>query len=287
MSWRVANECADRRFGSAARKQIIMFLADKASDDGSGIWCSKGTIQRHTELGESTVKRTISDFLKEGILIETGRRPCKNGFTVIYRIVLARVMTLESMAEPDEGTGSTVDPVQPEPGTGSTMDGVRGPRWTPNHPKTIHKPPTRKRAEAAAAEDERFEKIWAAYPKDRQRGKAACLARIAEAVKEGIDPDNLLRAVQAYATESAGFTRSKVCFADNWFQSRRWQAFIDRIEAERKATEAVQADHHARLVGWIRDRSPMCKHITAPQVAALVAANLVTKVQLHAAGLAA
>lgn len=164
-----------------------MFLADKASDDGSGIWCSKGTIQRHTELGESTVKRTISEFLKEGILIETGRRPCKNGFTVIYRIVLAHVMTLESMSEPDDGTGSTVDPVQPEPGTGSTVDGVRGPGWTPNHPKTIHKPPTRKRAEAVAAEDERFEKIWAAYPRDRQRGKAASLARIAEAMKEGIE----------------------------------------------------------------------------------------------------
>lgn len=287
MSWRVANECADRRFGSAARKQIIMFLADKASDDGSGIWCSKGTIQRHTELGESTVKRTISGFLKEGILIETGRRPCKNGFTVIYRIVLDRVMALESMAELDEGTGSTVDPVQPEPGTGSTMDGVRGPRWTPNHPKTIHKPPTRKRARAAAVEDERFEKVWAAYPKDRQRGKAACLARIAEAVKEGVDPDDLLRAVQAYATESAGFTRSKVCFADNWFQTRRWQLFLEKFEAEREAAKAVQADHHARLVGWILDRSPMCKYITPHQVTELVAANLVTKVQLHAAGLAA
>ena len=286
MSWRVANECADRRFGSAARKQIIMFLADKASDDGSGIWCSKGTIQRHTELGESTVKRTISDFLKEGILIETGRRPCKNGFTVIYRIVLDRVMALESMVEPDDGTGSTVDPVQPEPGTGSTMDGVRGPGWTPNHPKTIHKPPTRKRAEAAAVEDERFEKIWAAYPNDRQRGKAACLARIAEAVTEGIDPDDLLRAVQTYATESQGFTRSKVCFADNWFADRHWQRFLDALAQERQAKIVLAADHNAWLAAWVRDRSPMCKHITAPQVTALVAAGLVTDGQLRAAGLA-
>lgn len=286
MSWRVANECAERRFGSAARKQIIMFLADKASDDGSGIWCSKGTIQRHTELGESTVKRTISDFLREGILVETGRRPCKNGFTVIYRIVLARVMALESMAEPDDGTGSTVDPVQPEPGTGSTMDGVRGPRWTPNHPKTIHKPPTRERAKAAAVEDERFKKIWATYPKDRQRGKAACLARIAEALKEGIDPDDLLRAVQAYATESEGFTRSKVCFSDNWFADRRWQRFIDAMAEERLTQTALAADHHTRLAAWVRDRSPMCKHITAPQVTALVAAGLVTDGQLRAVGLA-
>ena len=165
------------------------------------------------------------------------------------------------------------------------MDGVRGPRWTPNHPETIHKPPTRKRAKAAAVEDERFEKIWAAYPKDRQRGKAACLARIAEAVGEGTDPDDLLRAVQAYATESEGFTRSKVCFADNWFQSRRWQAFIERIEAEREAAETVQVDHHAKLVGWIRDRSPMCKQISPSQIAALVAARQVSGAQLRAVGL--
>ncbi|MFT6455855.1 MAG: pyocin large subunit-like protein, partial [Yoonia sp.] len=145
MSWRIANECAERRFGSAARKQIIMFLADKASDDGSGIWCSKGTIQRHTELSESTVKRTIIDFLQEGILIETGRRHCKNGYTVIYRIALERVASMETTAEPDVLTGVTVNPVQPEPGTGSTVAGVRGSRWTPNHPKTIHKPPTRRR----------------------------------------------------------------------------------------------------------------------------------------------
>ena len=285
MSWKIANLCAERVFGSAARKQIIMFLADKASDDGSGIWCSKGTIQRHTELGESTVKRTISDFLREGILVETGRRPCKNGFTVIYRIVLAGVMALESSAEPDEGTGVTVDPVQPEPGRGSTVDGVGGPRWTPNHPQTIPKPPTRKRVEAEA--DEIFEKIWAAYPKDRQRGKAACLERIAEAVGEGVDPDDLLRAVQAYATESAGFTRSKVCFADNWFQLRRWQGAIERLRAERESAEAAMAEHLARLAGWIRERSPMCKHITAGQVAALVAAGLVTEGQLRAVGLAA
>ena len=285
MSWKIANLCADRIFGSAARKQIIMFLADKASDDGSGIWCSKGTIQRHTELGESTVKRTITDFLREGILVETGRRPCKNGFTVIYRIVLDRVMAFESSAEPDEGTGSTVNPVQPDPGRGSTTDGVRGPGWTPNHPKTIHKPPTRKRAVAAVV-DERVEKIWDAYPRDRQRGKAASVEAIAEALAEGIDPGDLLQAVLAYASESAGFTRSKVCFSDNWFGDRRWQRFLEAIAEEREARTALTADHHARLAAWVRERSPMCKHITTPQVTALVAAGLVTDGQLRAAGLA-
>ncbi|MEP2919485.1 MAG: hypothetical protein ABJP06_02070 [Sulfitobacter sp.] len=271
MSWRVANTCAERKFGSATRKQIIMFLADKASDDGSGIWCSKGTIQRHTELGETTVKRTVREFLKEGILVETGARTCKNGFTVVYRIDLAKVGALDSTLEPEIETGSTVA-------------GVPGPPRPPNHPKTIHKPPTRKR-EAVVEKD--AEKILAAYPPDRLRGKAACLVQIEEAMKEGIAPENLLQAVQAYATDSAGFTRSKVCFSDNWFQSRRWLAYVEKQTENREKAAALRADHHQRLACWISDRSPMCKHITGTQVTALLASKLVTHTQIQAAGLGA
>jgi len=226
MSWRVANACAERKFGSATRKQIIMFLADKASDDGSGIWCSKGTIQRHTELGETTVKRTIRDFLKEGLLVETGARGCKNGFTVVYRIDLARIEALELTSEPDIETGATVDPVQTGPGTGATVAGVPGPLRPPNHPKTIHKPPTRERMTAA---DEKAEKVLAAYPPDRLRNRADSLMRIREVLSEGISSEDLMRAVNAYANESAGFSRSKVCFSDNWFAAERWRPYVDDV----------------------------------------------------------
>ncbi|MEH6647319.1 hypothetical protein [Sulfitobacter sp.] len=269
MSWRVANTCAERKFDSATRKQIIMFLADKASDDGSGIWCSKGTIQRYTELGETTVKRTVREFLKEGILIETGARTCKSGFTVGYRIDLTKVEALDPTLEPEIETGAR-------------LDGVPGPPRPPNHPKTIHKPPTRRR-EAAA--DEEAEKILAAYPPDRLRSKAACIAQIEEAMKDGIGPEELLLTVQAYATDSAGFTRSKICFSDNWFQTRRWQGYIEDIRAKREKAQTASADHHARLACWISDRSPMCKHITPTQVTALLASKVVTEVQIHAAGL--
>ena len=282
MSWRVANTCAERKFGSATRKQIIMFLADKASDDGSGIWCSKGTIQRHTELGETTVKRTVREFLKEGILVETGARTCKNGFTVVYRIDLAKVEALEPTAEPEIETGATVDPVQTGPGTGATVAGVPGPPRPPNHPKTIHKPPTR---EHEAAEDEEAKKILASYPPDRLRGKADCLRRIRAALDEGVSAKDLTEAVKAYATESAGFTRSKVCFSDNWFQSRRWQAYLEKQAEDREKAAALQADHHARLARWISDRSPMCKHITAKQIDGLLASKMVTEAQIQAAGL--
>ncbi len=285
MSWRIANECAERRFGSAARKQIIMFLADKASDDGSGIWCSKGTIQRHTELSESTVKRTIIDFLLQGILIETGRRHCKNGYTVIYRIVLERVAALEPTAEPDIETGVTVNPVQPEPGTGSTVNGVRGSRWTPNHPKTIHKPPTRRREAVEVVENLEAEKILAAYPEDRIRDRRTSLRLIAAAVKAGVMPDDLKQAVKAYAKESEGYTRSKVCFSDNWFKMRRWEKGLAQVQADRKKAVEAEAKGRAGLAEWILGCHPLCKHITRRQVADLLSNKLVTPDQVHAAGL--
>ncbi|MDG3040726.1 helix-turn-helix domain-containing protein [Roseicyclus marinus] len=282
MSWRVANACAERKFGSATRKQIIMFLADKASDDGSGIWCSKGTIQRHTELGESTVKRTIRELRREGILVETGVRKCKNGFTIAYRIDLAKVEALELTAEPEIETGATVDPVQTGPGTGATVAGVPGPPRPPNHPKFIHKPPTRERA---AAEDEEAEKVLAAYPPDRVRGKADCLRRIREALDAGTEFEDLLQAVRAYANESTGFTRSKVCFSDNWFKSWKWRAYIEDIATGREETKANQAKALAGLAGWVTNRHPLCRHITPSQVDALLAIKLVTQAQIQAAGL--
>ncbi len=282
MSWRVANACAERKFGSATRKQIIMFLADKASDDGSGIWCSKGTIQRHTELGETTVKRTIRDFLKEGILVETGARGCKNGFTVVYRIDLARIEALELTAEPDIETGATVDPVQTGPGTGATVAGVPGPPRPPNHPKTIHKPPTR---ELGAAADKEAEKILAAYPPDRLRGKTDCLGRIMDILNAGTEVEDLLQAVKTYASESAGFTRSKVCFSDNWFKSGRWRGYVEDIAEGREEKKAKEAEMLAGLAGWVADKHPLCRHITPGQIDALLAAKLVTQAQIQAAGL--
>ena len=73
MSWRIANECAERRFGSAARKQIIMFLADKASDDGSGIWVSKGNMALDLEMkSKRTVQTNIADLVDEDSFVEYG-----------------------------------------------------------------------------------------------------------------------------------------------------------------------------------------------------------------------
>ncbi|WP_449046028.1 hypothetical protein [Paracoccus versutus] len=276
MSWKVANLCAGRRFGSPVRKQIIMFLADKASDDGSGIWCSKGTIQRHTELGETTVKRTINEFLNEGILIETGRRACKNGFTVVYRISLAAIRTLEGIAEPDDETGSTEDGVCREPGTGSAADPVPRPQRTPNHPETIHKPPSR----AGARE---VEEIWSAYPEDRRRDQPSCERWISEALDE-FDAAVLLAAIKAYAKDSAGFTRSKVSFSDNWFRHGKWRAYVAALRAQDATNAKLAAASLSRAADWIKARHGMCRHLSARQVHDAVTLGLVSAAEAAQAG---
>jgi hypothetical protein len=238
-------------------------------------------------LGETTVKRIISDFLREGILVETGRRPCRNGYTVVYRIMIDRIRTLEFIGEPELDTGSAIDPVQPGPGTGSTVDGVRGPQRTPNHPKTIHKPPTRTREAAEEVENPETEKILAAYPEDRIRDRRTTRRLITDALKGGAVADDLLQAVKAYAKASEGYTRSKVCFSDNWFKMRRWETRITQIQADREKAVEAGAKGRANLVGWIRARHPLCRHITPRQIEGLIAAKMVTPEQVRAAGLQA
>lgn len=162
------------------------------------------------------------------------------------------------------------------------MAGVPGPPRPPNHPKTIHKPPTRERE---ATEDEEAEKILATYPPDHLRGKAECLSRIREALDTGTEVEDLLQAVKAYAADSAGFTRSKVCFSDNWFRSGRWRAYVEDIAKGREDAKAKEAQMLLGLAGWVTDRHPLCRHITPNQIDALLAAGLVTLTQIQAAGL--
>lgn len=143
----------------------------------------------------------------------------------------------------------------------------------------VKEPPTHRR------EAEEAEKILAAYPPDRLRAKAACLAQIEEAMKEGIVPEDLLRAVQAYASETAGFTRSKVCFSDNWFQSERWRAYLEKVRA---AVEAAELRAGAALEGlavWVREQHPLSRTISLQQAASMVERGLVTPAQLREVGL--
>lgn len=95
-----------------------MFLADKASDDGEGVYCSKHSIAKFTELSLATVKRIVRDFIAEGILVQTGERECDYGYTNEYRICLATVSNLHDLTKrkTDAQGGATANRGQQDPG---------------------------------------------------------------------------------------------------------------------------------------------------------------------------
>jgi len=121
-------------------------------------------------------------------------------------------ITLGPSSRP-KGGGSGPDGVVSQNETGGNVSKARGKSLTgetgvvSNRDSNLtiepkKEPPSRERETGEA------EKILAAYPPDRLRGKASCLGQIEGAMKEGIAAEDLLQAVQAYSTDSAGFTRS-------------------------------------------------------------------------------
>ena len=271
-----------------AAKIVLIQLADFHNKETGQCNPSAQRMADECEMGRATLFRHMTT-LEECGLVTRHARGDGDGGRGSNQYELHLDITLGPSARPKGGadgpngvvsqneTGGNVSKMQGKSLKGETGVVSKRDRNLTIEPKK--EPPSRRR-EAVEAE-----KVLEAYPPDRLRGKAACLAQIEEAMKEGVRPEDLRQAVHAYATDSAGFTRSKVCFSDNWFQSRRWQAYVEKQSEDREKATALQADHHARLASWINERSPMCKHITAPQVTALLASKLVTQAQIQAVGL--
>jgi hypothetical protein len=271
-----------------AAKIVLIQLADFHNKETGQCNPSAQRLADECEMGRATLFRHMAT-LEECGLVTRHARGDGDGGRGSNQYELHLDITLGASSRP-KGGGDGSNGVESQNETGGNVSKMRGKSLkgetgvVSNRDRNLtiepkEKPPSRRR-EAVEAE-----KILAAYPPDRLRGKAACLDQIEEAMKEGIAPEDLLQAVRAYANDSAGFTRSKVSFSDNWFQSRRWQAYVEKQAEDRGQTAALQADHHARLACWISDRSPMCKHITAKQIDGLLASKLVTQAQIQAAGL--
>ncbi|WP_175582277.1 hypothetical protein [Phaeobacter sp. HF9A] len=291
MSWEVAKRCNERKFGSASRKQVIMFLADKASDDGEGVYCSKHSIAKFTELSLATVKRIIRDFASEGILVQTGERDCDFGYTNEYRICLEAVSRLDDLTKKKsdaqggrQQTGVTKTPDEYDPASEVTTTPPPGSSRPPNHPKTIQKPPTR--ADTREAEDQDFEKAWGAYPADRRRNKTTCRLQFERAIEDGTTAKEFICAVRAYATETEGYTRSKVCFSDNWFRGQRWQRYVEEAREAQISAVELEEKHYRQLAGWVRERYGLCKTISRAQACELLARGLVSEPELRRAEVA-
>lgn len=93
--------------------------------------------------------------------------------------------------------------------------------------------------------------------------------------------EKLLSAVKRYTLETAGYTRSRVCFSDNWFKTGRWRDYIsDEPESSQKPTPA----HAAKTADWIKSRHPLCRTLSVGQARMALDLELVSHSQVRAAG---
>jgi biotin operon repressor len=131
MSRIVATLVYSKRVGTMARKAIMAYCADRANDDGTGIWASKQRIADEIECSRQTVITAIRELVADGLLSEVGRRKCKNGYTLEYNISLEAVRKL-----PDAKVDIDRQPVKNL--TGADLD--TSSHLTPRRKATLHKP---------------------------------------------------------------------------------------------------------------------------------------------------
>lgn len=144
--------------------------------------------------------------------------------------------------------------------------------------------PSFSRGGAPETADLEFDRVWLAYPEDRRRGKLACMQLFRQAIAAGASVDYIASAVRAYAQESAGYTRSKVSFSDNWFRQERWKAHAEALRAQSEAAAESLEGQIEQLAGWIKGQNYVCRHITTKQARAVLASGLVSQAEIERAG---
>lgn len=135
MSNHIISMAYKRDLRTAMRKSVMVLLADKASDDGSGVYASKQTMADELCCSKQTVIDTIKGFLEEGLISELGRRGNLRGYTVEYGINLDALEALPLVAchaaRQSRGlTGQAAGPVKGRRPTGQPA----GPKPSLNHP---------------------------------------------------------------------------------------------------------------------------------------------------------
>lgn len=133
MSNEVTSIAKRRKIGNATTKSVLMYMADSASDDGSGIWTSKANIALDLEVSRRAVQLSIKRLVEMGIIREAGRRTCKNGFTYEYAINIQGLKSLETTRERHSPVNDIH--VTREPHSPQDVNDIH-----PNHTGTTHEP---------------------------------------------------------------------------------------------------------------------------------------------------
>ncbi|MEE3154534.1 MAG: helix-turn-helix domain-containing protein, partial [Pseudomonadota bacterium] len=123
MSNHLISEVYKRQVGNISRNAVMVLMADKASDDGSGIWASKQRMADELGASKQTVITTIRALIEDGLIRQRGQRRCANGYTVEYAINVTALRALPLVGSHAEDqsenlTGQNLEPVKKADPTG-------------------------------------------------------------------------------------------------------------------------------------------------------------------------
>lgn len=210
-----------KKFGSPTKKAIMLYMADKASGDGSGIWVSKPNMAKDLEMTDRAIRKNIKELVEAGILIEAGKRNCAFGYTVDYSLNVAAIQSLESTREAPE----LYSP--PEPHSGVPLNHVH-PSPEPRSGKPSIEPSIEPNISSSDDDDEMefFERVfWSKYPK--KVGKKAAFKTFKRLMKE-VDRGNIhygkmVLGFEAYLKEIAGKDLQYVKHLATWLNGEHWK----------------------------------------------------------------
>lgn len=235
MSRYVAALVYRKQVGSMARKAILAYCAERANDDGSGIWASKVTIAKEVECTKKTVIDTMKTFVDEGILALVGKKKISNGFVHVYNINLPAVEALKDAISDEELRGVILNPSPDYTPRGVTSTPQEVYSLHPNRPRTVLKPSKPQTPEgpslfSANIETEHkddtsalFDRFWKEYPK--KAGKEPARKAFTKAIKREV-PEKIIRGARAYSdwlkNPKPGEFRPHPKNAQGWLNDSRW-----------------------------------------------------------------
>lgn len=225
-----------KKIGSMMRKAVLSYMADRANDDGTGIWCSKATIANEIEASRQGVITTIKSLVDDGLLIEDGQRKCSNGFTIEYRVDVKKVHALPFV------TGKDLDASKSRP----VKEAYVAPSTTftpPVNPvdTNLPEPPL----EPSIKSDDQFEQAWKIYNSTKLKvgqTKKTAKAQWLKAVKRAGDPERLLKAISAEVAKRrnpSGFV-SNLPDMHRWLRDEKWADVERERKPERPSADGPQ-----------------------------------------------
>lgn len=209
MSNLVSNLIQTKKVGSLTKKAILMYMADKASDDGSGIWVSKSNMAADLEMTDRAVRIHIKDMIAMGIVSESGQRQCRSGYTIDYSINLNIIHALQPTRSTPE-RGSPLNDIQPHPCM----------TFTPTPERGSGKPSIEPPLEPSLLNIKYFDEFYSEYP--RKVGKGAARKAWAKAIKKA-DVHYIISSATCYAKTIVGTDQTFVPHPATWLNQERWE----------------------------------------------------------------